>query len=167
MFGKRWARYIAQLCVVLPLSVSSSCLHCFDAEWVSNFSKAHRYIIAMKQGCRAEIKWNTVVGYYSHRRIAVAISEDCYILTMLLQSPTYRFSDSEDCYIFMASLYNRASHCIFVLWFLLLSCSFFLSFFPRLISAVADWMSTILPRWALAHILHCISQKPSHLYNLL
>ena len=39
----------------------------------------------------------------------------------------------------MAALYNRAGHYIFALWFLLLS------FFPRLISAVADWMSTILP----------------------
>jgi len=37
-------------------------------------------------------------------------------------------------------LWNRAGHYIFVLWFLLLS-----SFFPRLFSAVADWMSTILP----------------------
>jgi len=42
------------------------------------------------------------------------------------------------------SPYNRADHYIFALWFL----SFFfflLSFFPRLISAVGDWMSTILP----------------------
>ena len=36
---------------------------------------------------------------------------------------------------------NRADHYIFTLWFLL---SFFLSF-PRLISAVGDWMSAILP----------------------
>jgi len=62
-----------------------------------------------------------------------------------------------------AALWNRAGHYIFVLWFLLmvalcnradhyiLPCSFFLlllsssSFFiPRLISAAADWMSTIL-----------------------
>jgi len=42
----------------------------------------------------------------------------------------------------MATLWNRAGHYIFALWFL----SFFLlsSFFPRLISAVGDWMSTIL-----------------------
>jgi len=57
----------------------------------------------------------------------------------------YRFSDSEDCYIlvvlfiFMAALCNRAGHYTFALWFL--SSSFFL----RLISAVGDWMSTILP----------------------
>jgi len=42
--------------------------------------------------------------------------------------------------LFMAALWNRAGHYIFAL-FLLSS-----SFFPRLISAVADWMSTILPR---------------------
>ena len=44
----------------------------------------------------------------------------------------------------MAALWNREGHYIFDLWFLL---SFFLSstFFPRLISAVAEWMSAILP----------------------
>jgi len=36
----------------------------------------------------------------------------------------------------MAALWHRAGHYIFILWFLL--------FFPRLISAVADWMSIIL-----------------------
>jgi len=44
---------------------------------------------------------------------------------------------------FMAALWNRVGHYIFILWFL-----FFLLpssiFFPRLISAVAGWMSTIL-----------------------
>jgi len=45
--------------------------------------------------------------------------------------------------LFMVALWNRADHYIFALWLLL---SFFsLSFFPRLISAVADWMSAILP----------------------
>jgi len=42
----------------------------------------------------------------------------------------------------MVALWNTADHYIFALWFL----SFFLlSFFPRLISAVGDWMSAILP----------------------
>jgi len=41
----------------------------------------------------------------------------------------------------MATLCSRCGHYIFALWFLL---SFYL-FFPRLISAVTDWMSTILP----------------------
>jgi len=36
----------------------------------------------------------------------------------------------------MAVLWNRAGHYIFALWFL---------FFPRLISAAADQMSTIFP----------------------
>jgi len=41
----------------------------------------------------------------------------------------------------MVALWNRADHYI-------LACGFFffiLSFFPRLISAAADWMSAILP----------------------
>ena len=65
--------------------------------------------------------------------------------------------------VIMAALRSRCGHYIFVLWFLLLFLwppyvigqaiyiftltfvllSFFF-FFPRLISAVADWMSTIL-----------------------
>jgi len=45
--------------------------------------------------------------------------------------------------VIMAALWNRAGHYIFALWFL--SSIFYLSFFiPRLISAAADWMSTIL-----------------------
>jgi len=45
--------------------------------------------------------------------------------------------------LFIAALWNRAGHYIFALWFLLLL-SFF---FPRLISTVTDWMSTILHTW--------------------
>ena len=43
----------------------------------------------------------------------------------------------------MAALCNRAGHYIFALWFLFLS--IFYLVFPRLISAVAEWISTILP----------------------
>ena len=41
----------------------------------------------------------------------------------------------------MVALWNRADHYIFALWFLLSSSLFF----PRLISALGDWMSAILP----------------------
>jgi len=41
-------------------------------------------------------------------------------------------------YLLMAALCNRADHYIFALWFLSSI------FFPRLISAATDWMSTIL-----------------------
>ena len=40
----------------------------------------------------------------------------------------------------MIALWNRETIYIFMLWFVLLS-----FFFPRLISAAADWMSAILP----------------------
>ena len=46
--------------------------------------------------------------------------------------------------LFMVALWNRAGHYIFALWFLL--SVYLLSFFPRLISAVADWMSVALVR---------------------
>jgi len=44
--------------------------------------------------------------------------------------------------LFMVALCNRETIYIFMLWFVLLLLS---SFFPRLISAAVDWMSTILP----------------------
>jgi len=43
--------------------------------------------------------------------------------------------------IIMVALWNRADHYIFILSFVVLLLSFF---FPRLISAVAEWMSAIL-----------------------
>ena len=49
------------------------------------------------------------------------------------------------CFTFvMVALCNRADHYIFMLWFVLLLSSSFFLFFPRLISAVGDWMFTIL-----------------------
>jgi len=45
-----------------------------------------------------------------------------------------------DVSVIMATLCNRTGHYIFALWFLSYSL-----FFPRLVSAVGDWMSTILP----------------------
>jgi len=56
----------------------------------------------------------------------------------------YITHDMSTLHVIMATLWNRAGHYIFALWFL--SFFFLSSFFcfPRLISAVADWMSTIL-----------------------
>jgi len=46
----------------------------------------------------------------------------------------------------MVALWNRADHYIFILSFvLLLLLLLLLLVFPRLISAVTDWMSAILP----------------------
>jgi len=55
-----------------------------------------------------------------------------YFIRFICLNSTSRFCN-------YGRLCNRAGHYIFALRFLLLS------FFPRLISAVADWMSTILP----------------------
>ena len=44
--------------------------------------------------------------------------------------------------LIIVALWNRADHYIFILSFVLVLSSFF---FPRLISAAADWMSAILP----------------------
>jgi len=48
----------------------------------------------------------------------------------------------------MAGLWKRAGHYNFAPWFL--SIFFFLSFFPRLISPVGDWMPNILPTYGVA-----------------
>jgi len=72
-----------------------------------------------------------------------------------------RDSDSEDCYVLvvlfiMVALCNRADHYIFILWFLSSSSIFF----PRLISAVGDWMSAIyFHTWCgLSANLKCMSE---------
>jgi len=53
-----------------------------------------------------------------------------------------KLSIASEFHFIMVALCNRADHYIFMLWFVL--SFFFLSFFPRLISAVGDWMFTIL-----------------------
>ena len=64
--------------------------------------------------------------------------------------------------LFMATLRSRCGHYIFALWFLLLFSFFFFFFFPRLISAVADLMSTVLPHmmwpYRLSANLECMSE---------
>ena len=67
------------------------------------------------------------------------------ILLMLSVLQSYQLVVSEwpTLGLFMAALRSRCGHYILALWFLSI---FYLSFFiPRLISAVGDWMSTILP----------------------
>jgi len=63
-----------------------------------------------------------------------------YIAENIFSSVSPRFLPA-DCFV-MAALRSRCGHYIFALWFLLL---LLLSFFSRLISAVADWISPILP----------------------
>jgi len=59
--------------------------------------------------------------------------------------------------LFMATLRRRCGHYIFALWFF--SVFYLLLFIPRLISAVADWMSTILAHmvWPLCDFRYLIS----------
>ena len=66
-------------------------------------------------------------------------------ITLFIKGIRYPKNLSHSAVIFnviMVALCNRADHYIFMLWFVLLSSSFL--FFPRLISAVGDWMFTIL-----------------------
>jgi len=52
----------------------------------------------------------------------------------------YKLPAKCKCSFVMVALWNRADHYIFALWFLSIYLSIYLS-----ISAVGDWMSTILP----------------------
>ena len=67
----------------------------------------------------------------------------------------------------MAALRSRCGHYIFALWFILLLLFLPLLrllsiFFPRLISAVADWMSAILP-----HMVWPQCEFKMHVWNML
>jgi len=72
------------------------------------------------------------------------IEQGVLVYRVMIGSPAYKsvfVSLSNSKYFIMVALCNRADHHIFILF--LLSSSFFF-FFPRLISAVGDWMFTIL-----------------------
>ena len=83
--------------------------------------------------------------------IAVASSGDHVIRVYRIDdsNPLYRLEGHTDtgraASLVMVALCNRADHYIFILFLLSSSSSsFFFLFFPRLISAVGDWMFTIL-----------------------
>ena len=98
------------------------------------------------------IRWNAAIWTYGGIRIAIYLDSVDIVVTRIRATTEYsnilyqvsirilfavfeyRFS------LFMAAPRSGCRHYIFVLWFLLLS-SYYL--FPRLISAVADWVSTI------------------------
>ena len=61
--------------------------------------------------------------------------------TYLPESNIQHFRNIRNNHTIMVALWNRADHYSFMLWFVLL----LFSFFPRLISAAADWNSVILP----------------------
>jgi len=100
-----------------------------------------------RQGCATPSMWNEII--VKIRNSPSSASFEKHLKTRYLCLPlvpphhlplaTARASDSA---LVMVALCNWAGHYIFALWFL----SFFLLlFFPCLISAVGDWMSTILP----------------------
>ena len=78
------------------------------------------------------LKHGVLFGVYNVSSEASAESRRLFVKTSLRMSVLI--------VLLMVALWNRAGHYIFALWFL----SFLLLFFPRLISAVGDWMSTIL-----------------------
>jgi len=70
--------------------------------------------------------------------LPVIPSQFCFLNLVVCTYEMYTVC--QNVHLFMVALLNRADHYIIALWFF-----FFLSFFPRLISDVADWMSAILP----------------------
>jgi len=81
--------------------------------------------------------------YWLHPNETEALYLDTHSQQWLFCSSVHTRSASEHLLhrtnaLIMAALCNRAGHYVFALWFLS-------SFFPCLISAVADWISTILP----------------------
>jgi len=81
-----------------------------------------------------------VLWYVYNISVQTVMNDAGYVFSFCL-NPSF-VSRVECLEIIMVALCNRADHYIFMLWFVLFLLSFF--FFPRLISAVGDWMSTIL-----------------------
>jgi len=84
------------------------------------------------------------LNWYTHFKFSLVYVPVCFIyllltLNIVLWFVTHVSGHYWPFAFIMATLHSRCGHYIFALWFLLLS-----SFFPRLFSAVADWMSTIL-----------------------
>ena len=81
-------------------------------------------------------KWGTLHSYLCGFLIVWSVSFLFLTLVLFLCSIAVK-----EVLVIMAALRSRFVHYIFSLWFLLSSSSFF----PHLISAVGDWMSTMLP----------------------
>jgi len=89
------------------------------------------YLIILVTYINASLSLVLFVRLYS-LFVHVNYSDVCMLYCFCLQFSVYEL-------FIMVALCNRADHYI-------LPCGFYLlSFFPRLISAVGDWMSTILP----------------------
>jgi len=96
--------------------------------------------------------WHTTTAYTALAwRRAVKTVNASVLATMDIEGATvWNFSDFGAAIplwrLIMAALRSTCGHYIFVLFLSFFFLSFFLSFFyfPRLISAVADWMSTII-----------------------
>jgi len=110
-----------------------------------NFSLLTAEICWRVWGTNANFNGFRVLASLLHGSIVLGVSQ---ILRRWTQGATYIRQGGHQVghwatYLVMAALCNRAGHYIFALW--LVSIFFFLLLFPRLISAAADWMSTILP----------------------
>jgi len=109
------------------------------------------------QYCSALFFDSQCILRHSTQCCIVRISVLCTLFSVIcyaLQAPLYSL-------FIMAALRSRCGHYIFALWFL--SIFYLLSsfFIPRLISAAADWMSTILPHmvWPYSANLECRSER--------
>ena len=129
--------FVATFCTVTyPVGQWENCPH--ESEWVANgkgILRRSRLARLMPTGDGAGCKWpkcsivdGCIVGSTSAMR-----TRKCGRPTI----PGAQCTCWSSC-IIMAALRSRCGHYIFALWFVSSS------FFPRLISAVADWMSTIL-----------------------
>jgi len=140
-----------------------------DRSWICNAPRNNIYIRRMPSALR--LQWeaakDSTVRYHTDKSCARGsyyifrwsgvyncirfISAFCNLLTRSPRSLMGNmlatglrgagFASGCNFVFFMVDLWNRADHYIFCP----VVSSFFLLFFPRLISAVGDWMSTILP----------------------
>ena len=78
------------------------------------------------------------------RNMNIVIENKIYVYCDVRQTRRSAVAEKLRHASFMAALCNKAGHIYFFILSFVLSFFFLLFFFPRLISAVADWMSAIL-----------------------
>jgi len=128
-------------------------LHIWKREWMPSASKLFAYLFYMWRKCDVTVTFMTLLSCnsvccmcgeaWSSRWLMTQLTNGQHACVLVFVPVVDILNIPCDCQFVLVALWNRADHYIFILWFLLLS-SFF---FPRLISAVADWMSAILLTW--------------------
>ena len=134
-YWERCSQYIARRgCCLVELLLASLLVAC---------CRGGLSIFGIIAGLLAFVAFAGIVVYCCCFRRTQSTSQPFFQSRVMSQHLSTRCKTAAS--FIMVTLWNRADHYIFILLFVLLLLSFFYLFFPRLISAATDWMSTIRP----------------------